>query len=337
MRSLNASLVRLSAAAASFGLLAVVGCQGPDEFYRLSSGNGGTTGAAGDPSGAGGSPAGVAGAGGGPVGTAGAGGGAAGTTGVAGTGAGGRGGAAASSGVAGTTGVAGTGPAGTTGSGGAAGGGAAGSGAAGAGAGGRGGGAGGAAGAAVGGRGGGAGGAAGAAGAAAGGRGGGAGGATGRIQVVAQCQDGASNNQIAIKFKIFQGMNEGTAKQWSDIKVRYHYSVMNNTSPVIVEFDHLENATWNAAKSSAMPMVTYTTTDNYVEFGFSMGAGTLQPFDNLAGSGEIQARIHPQDYHAGWASQTDDHSFMACTGSTYTPRMTMPGYFMGQLAWGTTP
>jgi hypothetical protein len=40
-------------------------------------------------------------------------------------------------------------------------------------------------------------------------------------------------------------------------------------------------------------------------------------------------------------SQADDYSYRSCAGganmSAYTDRLTMPGYYQGQLAWGTEP
>jgi Cellulose binding domain len=326
MSTLKASLLRFVVVAAACGFIAAVGCQSPDEFYRFgTSGNAGsgTPGAAGD--GAGGDPAGVAGAGGGPTGTAGttgaAGSGAAGTTGVAGSGPAGTTGAAG-------TGAAGSGPAGAGGRGGAAGTGAAGAG-----------GRGGAAGSGAGGRGGAAGGAAGRGGAAGGGTAGsggsGAGGTAGRgadkIQVVAKCgQDPSSTSAISVTIKIYN--LEASDKQWGDIKVRYYFT-SDGMAPV-VEFDYLQNTTWNNDKTN----LVITPTGSYVEIGFKPTAGTLFAFDNIAGSGDMQMRIHPADYHSTWnPSQTDDPSFLACPGTGFMPRMGIAGFYMGQLAWGTTP
>jgi len=328
MSLLSAASMRSLIVATALGVLAVVGCQNPDEFYRFGtsgSAGSGTPGVAGD-TGAGGDPTGAAGAAGGPTGTAG-------TTGIAG------------SGAAGTTGVAGSGPAGTTGAAGTTGiagsdaggrgGGAAGSGAAGA-AGGRGGTSGsGAAGA--GGRGGAAGGGAAGRGGAAGGTAGrGAGGTAGRgpdrIQVVAKCgQEASSTSAISVTIKIYN--LEASDKQWGDIKVRYYFT-SDGMAPV-VEFDYLGNPLWNMDKSN----VVVTPTGSYVEIGFKAAtAGTLFAFDNIGGSGDMQMRIHPADYHAMWnPSQADDPSFMACAGTSFMPRMGIAGFYMGQLAWGTTP
>ena len=125
---------------------------------------------------------------------------------------------------------------------------------------------------------------------------------------------------------------EASDKQWSDIKVRYYFT-SDGMAP-IVEFDYLANTVWNMDKSN----VIVTPTGSYVEIGFKATAGTLFAFDNIAGSGDMQMRIHPADYHSTWnSSQADDPSFMACAGSAFMPRMGISGFYMGQLAWGTTP
>jgi len=337
-----------------FGFTIVAGCQGPDEFYRLSndgdkmgtagssspgtagssspgsagtsatglggssSGRGGTTGAAGSIiSGTAGSiagTAGVTGAGGGGGGggsTAGT----AGTTGAAGTTAsrggttGSAGSRAGNSGTAGTTGAAGTtSRGGTTGTGGAGGttssrGGTTG-----------------AAGASAGS--GGAGGTTGAAGA--GGRG------PDRIQVVAQCQASNDAQDTRVTFKILNP--ESTAKAWSDIKVRYYFTPNTPLSPM-VNFDFLQKFTAN--------QLTTTATATYVEIGFTAAAGMLAGFDNSIGSDQIKLRAYNFSTPTWNTTWTDDYSYKSCTGvsntDAYADRLTMPGYYQGQLAWGSEP
>ena len=320
------------------------GCQGPDEFFRLqnsdqpgsagssSPGTGGTTGAAG-----------TGGTGGGPIGTAGKGGttGSAGTTGSGGS-AGGSAGTTGSGGsVGGSTGTGGIGGrGGTTG----------GSGGAAAGAGGGGGGNGGAAGT-TGGRGGttGTGGGTAGAGGSTSGRGGsggrgGAGGSTAgttgtagaggrgpdRIQVVAQCQPTMGTQDIRVTFKILNP--ESVAKQWSDIKVRYYFTPTAQVAPAVT-FDYLQ-------KFSAA-MLTTSVTTSYVEIGFTTGAGMVTGFDNVTGSDQIQLHLSNYTTPTWNTSQDDDHSYKSCAGvtntSAYADRPTMPGYYQGQLAWGTEP
>jgi len=324
------------------------GCQGPDEFFRLQSsdqpgsagssspGTGGTTGAAG--------ATGMGGTGGGPIGTAGKGG-ASGTTGTGGS-------VGGSSGGAGTTGTGGSvggssGGAGTTGTGGTTGGrGGAAAGAGGGGGGGNGGGAG-----TTGGRGGttGTGGGTAGGGGTTGGRGGnggrgGAGGSTAgttgtggaggrspdRIQVVAQCQPTVGQQDIRVTFKILNP--ESVAKQWSDIKVRYYFTPTAQVAPAVT-FDYLQ-------KFSAA-MLTTSVTTSYVEIGFTTGAGMVTGFDNVTGSDQIQLHLSNYTTPTWNTSQDDDHSYKSCAGvtntSAYADRPTMPGYYQGQLAWGTEP
>jgi hypothetical protein len=342
-----------------FGFAMVVGCQGPDEFYRLSNdgektgtagssspgtagstagtgdmgtagttGRGGTTaGSAGSIiSGAGGSIGGTAGTtgagGGGGSGTAGSTVGTAGSTGTAGSGTGrggttGGGAAGSASARGGTTGTAGaSGTAGTTGSGGATPtGGAAGSSSA---------------------RGGttGTAGASGSAGTTGSGgatpTGGAAGRGPDRIQVVAKCQDPNGAQDIRVTLKILNP--ESVAKQWSDIKVRYYYTP-TMPLPATARFDFLQKIPAAA--------VTTTVTNSYVEIGFTASAGMIAGFDNTIGSDEMQLHLSNYTTPTWNTSQADDYSFKACAGgastTAYTDRLTMPGYYQGQLAWGSEP
>jgi hypothetical protein len=366
MRPLKAFVPKVVAVASVVGLWVALapGCQGPDEFFRF-------TADAGSPGTAGSGPTGTAGTG--VAGTTGGGGTGGSATGLAGSNAGGG----AGSGNAGTTGTAGTGTTGqsgaigsggsqtgsagavgsggrggtTTGSGGGAGNtGTAGStGAAGtstggsnAGSGGRGGATtgtggtttgtggsatGGSTGAAGTGTGGGQSGSAGVGGSATGGAGGGA---ANRIQVVAQCQAATSMQEVKVTFKIFNP--DSVAKQWSDIKVRYYFTptVM---SPPSVTFDY--------APGFPAAMVTTNPTTTYVEIGFAAGSGTVAAFDNVTGSKEMQLRFFNYSSTSWNASQADDYSYKSCAGgastTAYTDRPTMPGYYQGQLAWGSEP
>jgi len=379
MRPLKAFFPRFVAVASLVGLwvglASAPGCQGPDEFFRFTTdagspgtggssatGAGGTTGVAGTTgtggtaSGTAGSTTGAGGSGrGGATGAAGSATGAGGSVGAGGSagpaGGGGSGGATGRGGTAGsTTGTGGstTGAAGATGAGGAAGGGGSATGAAGSaggatgtggragttGAAGSAGGSGGATGAAgttggatgTGGRGG-ATSAAGAGGSASGGAGGGS---AGRIQVVAKCQPADGAQDIRVTFKVLNP--ESVAKQWSDIKVRYYFTPTMPITPM-VKFDFVQKF--------PVAMLTATATGTYVEVGFAAGAGSVQGFDNVTGSDEIQ--LHLFDYAVtSWnSSEADDYSYRSCAGgantSAYTDRTTMTGYYQGQLAWGTEP
>jgi hypothetical protein len=319
---------------------AALACQGPEPFYREESGLGGSpiSGTAGSNISGVGGATGAAGS----SGVAGSSSGVAGTTGAAGEA--GSPGAAGSQGVAGSSGVAGSGPAGASGVAGSA---AAGStGAAGMARGGSTGTAGatagkggstGAAGAAPG-----KGGSTGAAGRAGStGTAGAAAGSTGTagsaappppIQIAAKCQSAPSTNTITISFRVLNLGN--TAVPFSTITARYFYTLEDPAMTVPqVEFDYVQSFT------KAQIIVTATAT--YVEFGFAAGTNNLQAFDNISGSGEISARIHPPNYSpSAWdTNQVNDPSYKACTGTTFDPRPGFIGYVGGKQSWPapTTP
>jgi hypothetical protein len=125
---------------------------------------------------------------------------------------------------------------------------------------------------------------------------------------------------------------DSVAKQWSDIKIRYYYTptVM---AAAMVKFDFLQK--FSAAQ------VTTTATATYVEIGFTTGAGMIAGFDNVTGSDEMQLHLYNYSSPTWNSSQMDDYSYASCTGvsntSAYTDRLTMPGYYQGQLAWGSEP
>jgi hypothetical protein len=143
------------------------------------------------------------------------------------------------------------------------------------------------------------------------------------IQIVAQCQT-ETRNTIGIRFKILNPSN--VSIPLSSITARYLYTLNDPTLPVI-DFDYLQ--------SVPPPAITTVVSTDYVDFGFTAAAGTLQAFDTVTGSGEIQLRIHPPMYlPTGWnLSQTDDPSFKGCTGSAYEPRPTFLGFVNGSQAW----
>jgi hypothetical protein len=333
-----------------FGFAIVAGCQGPDEFYRLSD--------AGDKTGtAGSSSPGAGGFGGqGTAGTSAAG--SAGNSGAAGSILAGTGGSADSTGSGGAPGAAGSSGGdtssrgGTTGAGGAGGssarGGTTGTGGAGTGSGGSAGSSGGAtstggsSGAAgssarggttgSGGAGGSSarGGTTGAGGIATGGASGGAGGrGPDRIQVVAKCQPNNDAQNIRVTFKI---LNPESTKQLSDVKIRYYFTPNMPLAPMVT-YDFLQKFT--AAQ------LTATTTPTYVEIGFTTSAGTLAGFDNVTGTDQIQLRIYNFSTPTWNTTWTDDYSYKSCTGvsntDAFADRLTMTGYYQGNLAWGNEP
>jgi len=163
----------------------------------------------------------------------------------------------------------------------------------------------------------------------------GAGGASGspggdRIQVVAKCQGNNDAQNIRVTFKVLNP--EAVAKQWSDIKVRFYFTANMPLTPMVT-FDFLQKFT--AAQ------LTTTATDTYVEIGFTTAAGMIAGYDTVTGSDQIQLRIYNFTSPTWNTTWTDDYSYKSCTGVTntdaYSDRTTMPGYYQGQLAWGSEP
>jgi nucleoside-specific outer membrane channel protein Tsx len=103
--------------------------------------------------------------------------------------------------------------------------------------------------------------------------------------------------------------------------------------PATAKFDFLQKIPAAA--------VTTTVTNSYVEIGFTTAAGMIAGFDNVTGSDEMQLHLSNYTTPTWNTSQTDDYSFKACASgastSAYTDRLTMPGYYQGQLAWGSEP
>ncbi|HEY7370736.1 MAG TPA: cellulose binding domain-containing protein, partial [Polyangia bacterium] len=151
-----------------------------------------------------------------------------------------------------------------------------------------------------------------------------------QIQVAARCQPEMSAQEIKVTFEI---LNPGSVtKQLSDIKVRYYFSLTTPLPPTVyIDF----------AQKVPKEMVTSTVTTSYVELGFAPGTGSLAAFDNLIGTDQIQLRLGNYSTTTWNTSQDDDYSYKSCAGVTntmaYADRTTMPGYYQGQLAWGSEP
>ena len=124
---------------------------------------------------------------------------------------------------------------------------------------------------------------------------------------------------------------ESVAKQYSDIKVRYYFTPTAQLTPMV---------TFDFSQKIPTGMLTSTATATYVEIGFDAGAGTLAAFDTITGSDQIQLRIYNFSTPTWNGDFTDDWSNVACSGgpsTTFVDRPKMPGYYQGQLAWGSEP
>jgi hypothetical protein len=114
--------------------------------------------------------------------------------------------------------------------------------------------------------------------------------------------------------------------------VRFYFTANMPLTPMVT-FDFLQKFT--AAQ------LTTTATDTYVEIGFTTAAGMIAGYDTVTGSDQIQLRIYNFTSPTWNTTWTDDYSYKSCTGVTntdaYSDRTTMPGYYQGQLAWGSEP
>jgi hypothetical protein len=103
--------------------------------------------------------------------------------------------------------------------------------------------------------------------------------------------------------------------------------------PAMVKYDFLQKF--------SETMLTSTVTSTYVEIGFTTGAGMINGFDTVTGSDQIQLHLYNYSSPSWNTSQTDDYSYKSCAGvsntSAYADRLTMPGYYQGDLAWGNEP
>ena len=90
-------------------------------------------------------------------------------------------------------------------------------------------------------------------------------------------------------------------------------------------------------------MLTSTAADRLVRRDRVHGRARARScaFDNVTGSDQIQLRIYNFTTPTWNTTWTDDYSYKSCAGvrdtDAYADRPTMPGYYQGQLAWGSEP
>jgi cellulose binding protein with CBM3 domain len=312
--------------------LPVVGCQGPEAFYRPGGGEGGSFGTggtglvgSGGTTGTGGSPAtgGTTGTGGRATGGVTGTGGTPATGGITGTGGRGTGGSPATGGTTGTGGRGGS-PAtgGTTGTGGSpATGGTRGTGGS----------------PATGGTGG-----KGTGGSPATGGTTGTGGspATGLVVVDTECQSAASPQSIGVFVDVLN--TSSAAIPLSQITFRYYFQLAETTDPPHLDIDYsmtVPSADITAKFVAISPPVTGA--NEYMEVGFMAAAGSLAADSDTA---QIQLRLHATNYANPFDSmQTTDYSFQTCTAgrtantAPFAQQTTITAYVNGVLASGIEP
>lgn len=147
-----------------------------------------------------------------------------------------------------------------------------------------------------------------------------------KVQLYNQNQS-ATSNQIYPNIKL---VNTGsTAIPLSTVKIRYYYTIDGVKSQNFY-CDYSPAGSSNITGTFVTMTTPKTGADNYLEIGFTSGAGNLA----AGGSVTVQTRIAKSD----WSdyNQTNDYSFRL-SGTTYEDWVKVTGYISGALQWGTEP
>jgi hypothetical protein len=135
-----------------------------------------------------------------------------------------------------------------------------------------------------------------------------------------------TNNLIKPNIRVY---NDGTTTlNLSDIKFRYYFSQDGVASQAYFEYAEHVGGSWRSISSAD---VVYTLTSEYLEVGFTSGAGTL-----LAGS---YVRVTTQIRNPSWSgnyNESNDYSFDG-TITSYTNYNKVTAFYQGNLAWGIVP
>ena len=136
----------------------------------------------------------------------------------------------------------------------------------------------------------------------------------------------ATDNQMKPHFRILNGSSSSVPL--SSLTIRYYFTAEGNP-PQIFECDYATVGCGNLA--GAYAPTTGVDADRYVEVSFTAAAGSISAGGN---SGEIQARLHNQDYSN--VNEANDYSFDP-TKTSFADWSKVTLFQSGALVWGTEP
>ena len=136
----------------------------------------------------------------------------------------------------------------------------------------------------------------------------------------------ATDNQMKPHFRILNGSSSSVPL--SSLTIRYYFTAEGNP-PQIYECDYATVGCGNLA--GVFAPTTGASADHYLELSFTAGAGSIAAGGN---SGEIQARLHNQDYSN--VNEANDYSFDP-TKTSFTDWSKVTLFQNGALVWGTEP
>jgi len=136
----------------------------------------------------------------------------------------------------------------------------------------------------------------------------------------------ATDNQMKPHFRIVNG--GGASVPLSSLTLRYYFTAEGNPSQIF-ECDYATVGCGNLMGKFAT--TTGVMADHYMEIGFTAAAGSVMAGGN---SGEIQARLHNQDYSN--VNEANDYSFDP-TKPAFVDWTKVTLFQGGALVWGTEP
>jgi Cellulose binding domain len=135
-----------------------------------------------------------------------------------------------------------------------------------------------------------------------------------------------TDNQMKPHFRILNGSSSSVPL--SSLTIRYYFTAEGNP-PQIFECDYATVGCGNL--TGVYAPTTGASADHYLEVSFTAGAGSISAGGN---SGEIQARLHNQDYSN--VNEANDYSFDP-TKTAFADWTKVTLYQSGALVWGTEP